>query len=144
MFTITGKSFKRKDKFYINLEVTNNGKKKLESSTGHGVFVRPKSVMVDDVTFSDPLFGRSEQLRSIMPGEIVKLKIQVDAKDLLDIDGEGEYTLSYGVVQEFKCWYTDKCDIVLRPSAPAVEKSIEVETPKFTTDLYKSSEQEEE
>jgi len=122
MFDLTGKSFKRKDVFYLTLKV--EADEKIISNPRHEIHVRPQYIQYDGGRLSDPKLGRSDDISVLATGEPQVIKIQVQAQDLLGIDGEGTYTLVYGVVQEFVKWHEPLVEIVLNVKASKTEEVV--------------------
>ena len=119
MFEITGSSHKRLGTFYVTLQVTNDGDE-LTSEGRHEVFVRPRYVERNGERLHDPEFGRSDVFESLPNGKTT-IKLRVDEQDLFALDGEGEYTLGYGVVHEFKRWFSPFAEVKVNVKAPKVE-----------------------
>lgn len=122
MFNLETKLFKRKSVFHITVTLKSELDKALVSRPGHEILVRPRVVTREDTSVQDPEYGRSEPIESIQPGEQLVLKIKVTEEDL---GGPGDYTLSYGVVQEFVKWYEPLAEVELIVKAPVADEIVE-------------------
>jgi len=112
MLTLKGKKpFKRKGSYYFTLTVENDTEDTLVANEKNKWKVRPRLVQKGDLVIHDPKLGRSGSLE-LVPGKNT-IKVRISEDELREIDGAGEYTVTFGLVHELKKWYLPMYDAVL-------------------------------